>query len=387
MRRQRACCLNIHRRKTSNCRNHPTCARFVNYFHSNNVRHLSILKHHIDELNDSRARAAMLLAWSATLGKLNKTFLSANGRAESRGGSSIFSIYRYKIAAKPVELQAWDTFNERAMNIIAAKEEIDKIIEYKKHSAGWSGSFIAYACDAVEVCEQLSGSIDYIFTDPPYGAHIAYLDLSTMWNTWLGVLPTPQQREQEIIVGGSLGFSDEHYVESLAHSIAACSKALKTGRWMSVVFQHWNPKYFYAILETAREHGMELRAAVSQVGDPIWSMHKKKNNYSVIAGELIFTFFKSAQHTNGRIRQPFDIESAIVRHLHAHEGNPVHGEYIFNRLIVEAWEKSSLDSLHITKDDLRTLIEHQGWMYDVERHYWIQQEVNSNDDNISLFSG
>ena len=29
-------------------------------------------------------------------------------------------------------------------------------------------------------------SVDYIFTDPPYGAFISYLDLSILWNHWLG---------------------------------------------------------------------------------------------------------------------------------------------------------------------------------------------------------
>lgn len=39
-------------------------------------------------------RDLLLLAWSASVAKLNKTFLSSKGRAESRGGSSIFSIER-----------------------------------------------------------------------------------------------------------------------------------------------------------------------------------------------------------------------------------------------------------------------------------------------------
>ncbi|MBI3666171.1 MAG: hypothetical protein HY236_08090 [Acidobacteria bacterium] len=65
---------------------------------------LALLKDAIDRVPDRYAGRGMLLAWSAALTKLNKTFLSAEGRAESRGGSSVFSIYRYKIAKKPVEL-------------------------------------------------------------------------------------------------------------------------------------------------------------------------------------------------------------------------------------------------------------------------------------------
>jgi len=51
---------------------------------------------------------------------------------------------------------------------------------------------------------------------------------------------------------------------------------LKNGRWLSIVFQHWNVEYFDAILTAAQESNAELKSAVSQIGDTIWSMHKKK---------------------------------------------------------------------------------------------------------------
>ncbi len=35
-------------------------------------------------------------------------------------------------------------------------------------------------------------SVDYIYTDPPYGKKIPYLDLSVMWNAWLD-LPVTEQ--------------------------------------------------------------------------------------------------------------------------------------------------------------------------------------------------
>src|SRR5437764_269449 len=79
---------------------------------------LALLRQAVDNIAHEHARRGMLLAWSATLAKLNRTFLSAEGRAESRGGSSIFSIYRYKIAKQPVELTPWKTFEERARNVI-----------------------------------------------------------------------------------------------------------------------------------------------------------------------------------------------------------------------------------------------------------------------------
>lgn len=354
-------------------------------FTSGQLASLAILKDSIQKIAEPHSRSAMLLAWSATLGKLNKTFLSAEGRAQSRGGSSIFSIYRYKIAAKPIELPAWATFYERAMNVLEAKAEIDFIVNSKREKEAWIGGFETYGEDVEALGERLRGKIDYIFTDPPYGAHIAYVDLSTLWNTWLGLTVSDALRKKELIVGGALHLTEEVYIQRLYASMQSCVGMLKDKRWMSVVFQHWNPLYFQAILEATRDAGCELRAAISQVGDPIWSMHKKKNKESVLAGEMILTFFKSGSlkmnGSNGNAVH-FDVEEALDRILKIENTVVVHGELIFNRLIIDAWKNSALGSLHVTRTQLCELIENRGWRYDERHHHW----TKSASEDITLFS-
>lgn len=151
--------------------------RYYDLFSPRHIAALGLLRQQIDQISDPHVRRGMLLAWSATLTKLNRTFLSAEGRAESRGGSSIFSIYRYKVAKEPVELPAWKTFEERARNVIAAKAEIDRAIEFKRRTRGWHGKCGVHQKDIQDLAKEFKGEIDYIFTDPPYGAHISYLDL------------------------------------------------------------------------------------------------------------------------------------------------------------------------------------------------------------------
>jgi hypothetical protein len=294
-------------------------------------------------------------------------------RSESRGGSSIFSIYRYKVAKNPIELPAWSTFQERAINIVEAKAEIDKAIELKKMTGGWCGGFETRAKDIGELEKEFRGQIDYIFTDPPYGGHISYLDLSTLWNVWLGHTPSMKVREQELIVGGELNHSEALYTSRLRDSVRACVNMVKKGCWLSIVFQHWNISYFEAILTGAAEIGAELKAAISQVGDPIWSMHKKKGNQSVLAGELILTFVKTgkAQHVqNGR---QLDVVGTVGKIL---ESAPrmVYGEQLFNQLVMEAWRKSAISSLDISKDDFAKVIKHHGWHYDENQHYWVRDQ-------------
>lgn len=353
----------------------------VRYYHDlfspQHLLSLAVIKRSIDSIKEKEIRQAMLLAWSASLSKLNKTFLSAEGRVESRGGSSIFSIYRYKVAKSPIELPPLETFKERAKNIVNAKTEILRIIELRKRQGGWFGQFQVFSEDVVDLEKQLAGSIDYIFTDPPYGGHISYLDLSVLWNNWLGQQPQESTRNKEIIVGGELNLGEAQYIERLGSSIRSCMRMLKPDRWLSVVFQHWNIRYFESILTAARDTGGELKAAVSQVGDPIWSMHKKKNRDSVLAGEMILTFFKSKTKSKSTTRKRFDLESNIDQMLEKAGNQPIFGEYLFNQLVLDAWRSSSIEDLDINKTTLSELLEDRGWHYDPINHYWTRNGTES----------
>jgi adenine-specific DNA methylase len=188
---------------------------FFDLFSPRQLLALALLKTAIEQVTDRSGRGALLLAWSATLGKLNRTFLSARGRLESRGGSSIFSIYRYKLADAPVELPPWEVFRERVMNVISGKAEVLKQKRLWARTDGWQGSVEFHCLDIDELPRAIGHKVDYIFTDPPYGGHIAYLDLSTLWNHWLGLEVPLRTREQEIIVGGELRLTEEHYIRRL----------------------------------------------------------------------------------------------------------------------------------------------------------------------------
>ena len=349
-------------------------SRYYDLFSLKQLLSLATLREAISKIENKHTQQGMLLAWSATLGKLNKTFLSAAGRAESRGGSSIFSIYRYKIAKEPVLLPAWQTFQERAQNIIEAKQEIDRAVELKRQTGGWSGEFELHASDIEALAEEMENSVDYIFTDPPYGGHISYLDLSTLWNVWLGIQPAEQMREYELIVGGDLDLSEETYTNRLGASVRACLRMLKPGRWLSMVFQHWNAVYFDAILNSAAETGADLKAAVSQIGDPIWSMHKKKNAQSVLAGEMILTFYKTGKPRKAGKPAGFDIYKTVGDILSSTAADKVYGEYLFNKVVIEAWKRSAIGSLHINRNEFGDLIRQHGWSYDEANYCWVKAQ-------------
>ena len=359
--------------------------RYHELFTPRQLAGLALLKQAIDREADGRVRGLLLLAWSATLAKTNRTFLSAKGRAESRGGSSIFSIYRYKVAASPVEIPVWETFEKRFENVLAAKREVLQVRDYYEQIRDGrlrldsSRDLQILAKDAAALGAELGpNSVGYIFTDPPYGGHIAYLDLSVLWNHWLGFTVDAATQEAEAIVGGERRHTKEDYTRKLGESIGMCVRVLKPGRWLSVVFQHWELGYFAAILEGAESAGATLRAAVVQEPGVVWSMHKKKNSKSVLSGEMILTFQKAARERVTRPkRSPHAAETSgfegildgvLEGLLPSHVA--VSTEVIFNEFVLAAWESRRLDSLSVSRDDLAGHLQSRGWSYDKRAHRW-----------------
>lgn len=360
---------------------------FYDLFTPRQFAGLTLIKSAIDEETGESLRQLLLLGWSAAAAKLNKTFLSAKGRAESRGGSSIFSIYRYKVAADVIELPIWETFHGRFLNVLAAKDEILRLRDYSRRSGAEGGQIDSgkqlqiLATDAADLLNVLDeGSVDYIFTDPPYGGHIPYLDLSILWNHWLG-FPTADSGA-EAIVGGELRLSEEHYKAKLGESIRQCVRLLRPDRWLTVVFQHWDVSYFRVILDAVSEEGGALKAAITHDKDVIWSMHKKKHSETVLGGEMLLTFFKHATCAQRRrpSGEPLSLDELLDRFLPTLPIAGFRTETLFNKLMIEAWERGSLDNIAVNAQDFATRLQHRGWYYDAEQHLWSAQKEGASSE-------
>ena len=85
-------------------------------------------------------------------------------------------------------------------------------------------------------------SIDYIFTDPPFGENIYYSDLNFLIESWHGVNTDP---DPEAIVDRVRAKGIPEYQHLMAQSFSEYYRVLKPGRWMTVVFSNsraavWN---------------------------------------------------------------------------------------------------------------------------------------------------
>lgn len=247
----------------------------------------------IKNIKDKVIRDLMRLVFSGTIARANLTYNLSETRGENRlgdGGSSVFAQYRYWKPKKRVVLDVWDRFEYRFYSVKKAKEGSNKNIgNFFKEGDTFKA--------LVESATNLSGfmkekSVDYIYTDPPYGAHIAYLDLTTMWDAWLGFKITKKDRELEVIEGGDQKHTKEQYLNLLQQSMIEMCKVLKKDAWLSLVFHHKDANLWYAIKDGAKDAGFEYVNTVAQPTHTS-SIHKKKNPLRVLGEQLIINFIKS----------------------------------------------------------------------------------------------
>ena len=321
-------------------------------FSDQQLAELALLKHLILSYSQGQIRDQLLLMFSGLLNKCNLTFHMT--RSPGGGDSAIMRMYRYRKAPNPGSSDTLHYFGVRYRRVTNAKLELAPYFsEQNVHN------FQAYKGSATDLNEIPSESVDYIYTDPPYGAKIQYLDLSTMWLAWLDLPVSDFDRQQEIIEGGRLEKTREDYSDLMAQSIRELYRVLKFDRWMSFVFADKNPSYWHTIVETAEKAGFEYMGAVPQSNNKT-SFKKRQHPSTVLSGQLIINFRKLR---SPRAIMKLDLgDDATDLILETVEGviaekDGATIEEVNNELIIKGIELGFLDLLSKKYDDLSPLLE------------------------------
>lgn len=201
-------------------------------------------------------------------------------------------------------------------------------------------------------------SVDYIYTDPPYGDKIPYLDLSIMWNAWLDLSVSENDRKAEAIEGGRLNKTKDEYSDLLAQSIKEMYRVLKFDRWLSFVFAHKDPHYWHIIVDTAEKCGFEYVGAVKQSNGQT-SFKKRQNPFSVLSGQLIINFIKKkTPKAIQKFKLGNDIYDLVIETIESviarHDGANL--EQINDELIIKGLQFGFLHTLSKEYKDLTPIL-------------------------------
>ena len=214
----------------------------------------------VDKLYTPRALWAMAVLWKAASDwpnaqmrdKLLFTVTSLYQRvtvlSEFRfwGGSG--NIANYSVPTLMNEQNVFRTFARKARTIAL----------YLQAANAKSRNFRTSVQSAQNLHQLPDKSVDYIFTDPPFGANINYSEMNLIWESWL---ETFTNTKEEAIVNRYQGKGYEEYESLLEGAFKEMRRVLKDDAWLTVVFHNSSSRAWSAIQSSLKNAGFDISSA------------------------------------------------------------------------------------------------------------------------------
>src|SRR5690606_6142312 len=137
-------------------------------------------------------------------------------------------------------------------------------------------------------------SVDYIFTDPPFGENIYYADLNFLVESWHRVLTDP---DPEAIVDRVRGKGTHEYQDLMRRGFEEYFRVLKPGRWMTVVFSNSSNAIWRAIQEAIGTAGFvvaDVRTLDKQLGS------YRQVTSTAVKQDLVISAYKPTEELSER---------------------------------------------------------------------------------------
>jgi DNA modification methylase/transcriptional regulator with XRE-family HTH domain/DNA-directed RNA polymerase subunit RPC12/RpoP len=158
-------------------------------------------------------------------------------------------------------------------------------------------------------------SVDYVFTDPPFGSNIFYADCNLIWEAWLGRITDPTE---EAVVNRSLpiergGKSLAVYAELISGAMTEIARVLKPRGWATIVFHNTDAAIWKAIRDAAVRAGFAFHEARSL--DRKQRSHKGYKGREGTEDVAHFDVVLNLQKTAGIAAQPTSVETLDLETL------------------------------------------------------------------------
>ena len=132
-----------------------------------------------------------------------------------------------------------------------------------------------------------TNSVDYIFTDPPFGANLNYSELNFIWESWLKVRTNVKP---EAIINKVQNKSLLEYQQLMTECFEEYYRVLKPNRWMTVEFHNSQNSVWNAIQESLIRAGFII--ADVRVLDKKQGSFKQVTTTSAVKQDLVISAYK-----------------------------------------------------------------------------------------------
>lgn len=156
-------------------------------------------------------------------------------------------------------------------------------------------------------------SVDYIFTDPPFGENIYYADLNLLIESWHRVRTNAAQ---EAIIDQAKEKGLHEYQDLMRESFKDYYRVLKPGRWMTVVFHNSHNSVWNAIQEAMSSAGFVV--ADVRTLDKQQSSYRQVTALTAVKQDLVISAYRPSVDLEERFQVMVGREDSAWEFIRAH---------------------------------------------------------------------
>ncbi len=283
------------------------------------------------EVHSSGAEKDLLkVAFTANLANCSKLVPPIKSRGAMAPGAWMTGFY---IGETYLENNVLSYFENRFYKIIKGKNDYLNQFgnngELNFNQTQYDNTYLNVQNDA-KALDIKDKSIDYIFTDPPYGDTVPYFEQSIIWNSWLKFTP---DYKNEIVISDSKEREKgtEIFEKEMNAAFSEIRRVLKINKFFSLTYHSLSGLEWKAITNACIKNGFDLF-------DYKWLVQKsftprQINRLKSIKGDVLVTLQKSSIED---VTQKTDIEikELFLNHIEKWiESEPLDTNEIFLRIM------------------------------------------------------
>ncbi len=231
---------------------------------------LSLLLERIRHIQDDDTRSVLEFCFNAALPQASKMVFVIRRRGKTSGSNSQGKaevgswVIGYWTPTEHFEINVWRCFENRFRRIRQGKKEINAIIpasacqclDFQALNHSTEGYWVKQGT-ATDL-EIPDSTIDYALVDPPHGNRMPYLELSLLWNSWLG-LASDWGKEIVVSEAKSRQKDIQDYQERLTGSFNELWRVLKPNKHASIVFNSLDDETWLSLLNACSNAGFVIQ--------------------------------------------------------------------------------------------------------------------------------
>jgi DNA modification methylase len=247
----------------------------------------------------------------------------------------------------------------------AFERKANTISWYFKHASPIARKAQVSTQSASRLAQLPNKSVDYVFTDPPFGGNINYSEMNFLWESWLQVY-TDNKEEAIINKVQKKGF--EEYQELLTAAFLEVRRVLKDNGWLTVVFHNSSEKVWVALQKAISEAGFKIRG--TQTFDKEHGTFKQFVSDNAVGYDLVIHCRKSGESGTPSLKEKSDVieqakafirqvvsagfQNYIVHYLHVRRGD----EFDYRKLYAN-WLAAALPEslVSLSFDEFREVVD------------------------------